>query len=347
MEIEIENTKEDYTEFYKYFYFKRAIVIRIVFAIVLGNIFFGGHRTENKVDYGQIENIPKVLLAATIAFIIIALIPYFISIRKLAGAIGTNKSPEGRKKFILLDRGIQIDTPNANTFWNWESIRSADVRKNFIYIILYKYRAYIVPAKYFSSDKEMNSFVGMIQNRSFRVRNVSTERDASRLQWLGLLGIIPFIGAIAGVVLLLAGIFKFKDKYLILIGSACILFTICYYKIAFPDMPKTTNMDSYFVGTSQTRLDNLMKDVEFYKLQIGIYPGSLEEAKKNSDAVWLTDPIQNNLGRKSNKYYYKKVGDKYYLFSTGKDGIAFTDDDIYPTITSSDCSKFGLIKDNR
>ena len=43
-------------------------------------------------------------------------------------------------------------------------------------------------------------------------------------------------------------------------------------------------------------------------------------------------------------FEYKKIGNKYTLFSVGIDGIPNTADDIYPNIFDSDSSKFGFMK---
>jgi len=96
---------------------------------------------------------------------------------------------------------------------------------------------------------------------------------------------------------------------------------------------------------SQIKLNYIMKDVEFYKIQNGVYPESLEQIKKNVFG-WIDDPIQSRKGNGINtRFNYKKVGDKYYLFSSGIDGIPHTKDDLYPTFAKTDRSKFGLIKE--
>jgi len=48
---------------------------------------------------------------------------------------------------------------------------------------------------------------------------------------------------------------------------------------------------------------------------------------------------------KENSYYnYKKIGDKYLLFSSGQDGIPNTKDDLFPQVTITDSSKIGLMR---
>ena len=75
-----------------------------------------------------------------------------------------------------------------------------------------------------------------------------------------------------------------------------------------------------------------MKHVEFYKLKNGSYPDSLEQVNDDNSQTSLYDPLQS--GGKvttNNEFNYQKLGNHYYLFSSGLDGIPNTKDDIYPT----------------
>jgi len=50
------------------------------------------------------------------------------------------------------------------------------------------------------------------------------------------------------------------------------------------------------------------------------------------------------MNTKGDSYYnYKKIGDRYLLFSSGQDGIPNTKDDLFPQIKITDSSKIGLI----
>ncbi len=50
---------------------------------------------------------------------------------------------------------------------------------------------------------------------------------------LGVLGLIPLVGFFVGVALILYGIFKYRDKKLIIIGGSCMLFTVAVYSTLF------------------------------------------------------------------------------------------------------------------
>jgi len=161
---------------------------------------------------------------------------------------------------------------------------------------------------------------------------------------LGLLCLIPLVGAFVGLGLLLYGILKYKDKWLSFIGVFGIAFTIFIYSTFFYEMKHATIFKQQFAAISQTQLNGLVKNIEFYKLQHGRYPDSLQQLLQDDKTIDITDAIQFNQERKNDIFNYKKVGDKYLLFSSGQDGIASTSDDLFPQVAISDSSKIGLIK---
>lgn len=162
---------------------------------------------------------------------------------------------------------------------------------------------------------------------------------------IGILCILPLIGAFVGIALILYGIFRYKDKLLIMIGSFGVILTVVVYSLLFYNLKYGKSTAEQFAKISQTDLNKLVTDIEFYKLQNGVYPDSLQQLTKNNNIVVITDPL---LTRKMDKrinilFRYQKIGDKYTLYSVGIDGIPRTADDIYPAI-GQDSSKVGLIR---
>jgi len=156
---------------------------------------------------------------------------------------------------------------------------------------------------------------------------------------LGLLGIIPLVGALVGFVLILYGLIKYKDKWLVLIGAGGILFTVAIYGSMFYTMgPDSKAFKQGFAKIDSIQLNSLVKEIEFYKIQNGSYPDSLQQLNTKDSFTGISDPL---LSRKKNSTYnYHKIGNKYTLFSSGVDEIPNTADDIYPTI---DTTHTGLI----
>lgn len=104
--------------------------------------------------------------------------------------------------------------------------------------------------------------------------------------------------------------------------------------------------DSYFNESEEQlakiKLDNIVKSIEYYNLINSEYPDSLSELKLEDPLELNIDFIQVSKNRQDVTFYFANIGsEKYFLFSRGMDGIEFTQDDIYPTLSSSE--RTGLI----
>jgi hypothetical protein len=93
------------------------------------------------------------------------------------------------------------------------------------------------------------------------------------------------------------------------------------------------------------QMDQLVKNIEFYKKEYGVYPDSLEQLTKDQQFLFINDSVQSyNKSKYGDKYIYKKAGAKYILFSMGVDGIPFTKDDIFPSAKYFDSTLTGLVR---
>ena len=161
---------------------------------------------------------------------------------------------------------------------------------------------------------------------------------------LGLLCLIPLVGAFVGLGLLLYGLLKYKDKWFSIIGAAGILWTIIVYSTLFYAGTHASVFKKGFEDISQMQLNSLVKNIEFYKLAHGQYPDNLKQLLNDDKLATINDAAQGMNTKDSSYYNYEKVGNNYILFSSGQDGIPKTKDDLYPQVTISDSSKIGLIK---
>lgn len=146
---------------------------------------------------------------------------------------------------------------------------------------------------------------------------------------LGFLGLIPLVGFFVGIALILYGIFRYKDKKLIVIGASCIIFTVLIYSALsymafYSDIGKIDKEK-----LAQTKLNSIVAEIEYYKNQNGNYPDSLTQVKKDAEVLLIADPTS----RKNIHYFkYINLGENYRLFSVGSDQIENTSDDIFPQI---------------
>jgi hypothetical protein len=161
---------------------------------------------------------------------------------------------------------------------------------------------------------------------------------------LGLLCLMPLVGAFVGLGLLLYGLLKYKDKWLSIIGAAGIIWTIIVYSTLFYAGTHAAVFKKGFEDISQMQLNSLVKNIEFYKMTHGQYPDNLEQLLEDDKLAPINDAVQG-MNTKGDSYYnYQKIGNKYLLFSSGQDGIPNTKDDLFPQLTDSESSKIGLIK---
>lgn len=172
--------------------------------------------------------------------------------------------------------------------------------------------------------------------------NIKTGRHLYNRGWLCL---IPLIGAFAGAYLLLLGIARYKNKKLILIGIDGILFTVLIYGSIYYRSVYTKSGKQEWAILSQMMLNDLVRDVEFYKIQYGSYPDSLIQLQTENKIAPIHDPLSALPGKRQTFFYYEKTGEKYKLFSPGIDGIVNTPDDLFPQVDHAE--KTGLIRPER
>src|SRR5258708_21543458 len=128
--------------------------------------------------------------------------------------------------------------------------------------------------------------------------NISQDQKAQPPYLLGLLCLLPLIGAFVGLGLLLYGLLKYKDKWLSIIGAFGVVWTIAVYSLLFGFLWHADVFKRGFADISQMQLNSLVKYIEFYRLQHGQYPDSLKQILQDDKTAPITDAIQLNEGRK-------------------------------------------------
>lgn len=325
--------QKDFKSFYRSFYLEKNLTGKKVAFVILGSFLiflFIGDIKEN-VWF----NLLKYFCFGLLSYFLYLFIPYITSFR-------FHKSIIGEQSLTIEESGIKFECNNEIVLRKWNSIKTADKVNNYLFIVLRDNTTYLIPSKSFISSKDEINLIAKIHSEIINVRGqLHLPTNDKPPYWVGIFGFIPLVGTLVGFVLIMFGIFHYKDKWLVIVGGACILFTVFIYSTAFNEINTPESFESSISKFSQNNLNNLVKEIEFYKLQNGEYPDSLRELKKD---IFLlkTDPIQNNKGTNVD-YYYEKIHNRYKLFSLGKDGLANTEDDIHPTIIITDTTKIGLI----
>lgn len=165
------------------------------------------------------------------------------------------------------------------------------------------------------------------------------------------LSYIPLIGVLFGVVAFVWGVVTRRSggKKLALIGAGGILFTISLYGslFYFGFVRRKGVFADLRLKLAQIQLNQLVPQIELYKIQYGHYPASLEELRKalpKDSMVFVFDSACAAFDHNPRLFFYEKVGDDHYrLLSVGPDCKAHTADDIQPQIDSNSAGKVGFL----
>jgi len=342
MEVEYEITKTIYNEFYKISIKekiqKRIVLISILFFFVV-SVICSDHLT-----------LLRCILTVIGYFIFIATLSYYLPLwiimQKLNKLLLKGKLFLGKSKITITDEGLMNDD-NPHSVRIWESIKAANSNEKFIYVTLIDKKILIIPKKYFANELEAINFLGLIQTKNKKQGvpyQTSYIPEKNPPYSLGFLCIVPLVGAFVGVALILYGLIKYKDKWLVLIGAGGILFTVFIYGTLFYVGFKSDMGRKGFAQLSQMEINTLVNQIEFYKFQNGAYPDSLQQLDIKGEFIDIHDPLLDN--KNPDYYNYHRVGNKYTLFSSGLDEKPNTADDIYPNL-QIDTNKVGLIIDRK
>ncbi|MEI8273828.1 MAG: YcxB family protein [Paludibacter sp.] len=336
MELEFEITKTDYENFYKDFYkneLRKKIKAAILIPLLIG-VVFGGQ------PFDWTKFILATIISGVIYLTFYYVAPYFLSINRLRKEISKEPRYLEKKKIKIADDGLYFETATRSGIWRWESIESFKSHEQYISLLLADKKNYLIPKRAFTTENEVINFLGIVQSQIIKFKETSKLPIITKPPYvLGIACLIPGIGAIIGVLFVIMGISKYKDKWFTLIGVFGIVFTIIITGVTYPEIWNEKVKNEKNTEQAKVWMNNLIEDIEFYKIKSGKYPESLD----NFESYSIYDPTQD-IGGKNKYFNYKLIGDKYLLFSSGIDRIPNTKDDIYPEICVVDNSKIGLLK---
>lgn len=343
MELDYQLSKKDFIDFLK-LYLKDIIQKKLGIFIVIAFVLFAVLNGQTFIWW---RFLIALVASPAIIWLIFYFIPLVISILRLNRIADKDKAYFNKRKITLLDDGIKTESEHKVDIWKWQAIKSVHSNDKFIYFILIDKKAIPVPKNIFLSESEAINFLALVQSNLPIVTGASTlqvsYKNKKPSYLTGLICLIPIVGLIVGIIYIVNGISRYKDKWFVIMGAGGVLVTVCFWYFIF--YSNTFGFKNMIAESSQRQLNSLMKAVEFYKLKNGVYPDSLVQVTYDNSDIWIYDPLTpGEHVNKSNEYNYQKVGDHYYLYSSGVDGIPNTKDDIYPQVAKSDSAKFGLIR---
>jgi len=336
MNIEVELSEQDIEQFYKEYGFGRNWIGKAVIIFLIDLTIYA---------YLQIFVVPTIVISL-ILFFPFFVIPYYVQRAKLKRAF--DGAVFKKKIYRPFASGIEINGEEGDAFLRYESVKNAGKTSRYLFLISSDGDYHILPKRCFPTLSEADRFLQLVRSGIGTVKGVKIKEPFAfkPIYLVGVICLIPLIGAIAGVVLIILGIAHYKDRVFVFIGAFGIIFTVVVYGSLFYFSQNSDLAKSGFAQMAQSEINDLVKDIEFYKMQHGTYPDSLKQLVDKNSTISIYDVSQwdSKTGKDLPLYHYEKTGNKYLLCSPGLDGIMNTTDDIYPTLTNSDTSKLGFIR---
>lgn len=164
---------------------------------------------------------------------------------------------------------------------------------------------------------------------------------------------IPLIGVLTGIICILNAIISRRpnSKLLGLLGFCGIMLSVILYGVILPGMFKSTDFAKQFEPHAISAMTSLVRNIEYIKLQSGVYPQSMEKVRANlkeGEMVFSYDVSgPPTIGEVQRDFYYEVINDgrNYLLFGIGADATPFTEDDIYPLIDPAKDKNIGWVKE--
>ena len=337
-------TKEEFKNATKLFFFKREIVQRFltVFAITL---ILDAFRFGESQFVWTIQLIKFIGLFGLVYFFLF-IVPYWIFKGKPSVFSSFN---EIKTKYEIGEDSFSITSDMENKLVNWSELRNIFFIENIIFLELNTRRIYIIPKKYFNTEKEVYQFTTLVSNKIRENSLLKGKQFGTKLYKYGWFCLIPIFGFFVGLYLAIKGFFKFRNNTLGVIGLIGILFNLILFSVVFYHVQYSKKGEKELEDLSKEELDSVVRDIESYKVFYSNYPNNLDEVLKVDNLCPISDPfIQSTISPFDNKtnieFHYKMIGKNYTLFSVGRDRLPNTPDDIYPTMIDSLNIHTGLIK---
>lgn len=340
MEITFQNTRNDYKRFIA-LNLKQKFLAKILLYLILATVI-GVFAAGKPIDVSKF--FIWALVALFLFFGIYFLMPYLIAKKRMNKVLTEDSDFLHPVKMEITDEGLSIEKRSTTVVRNWKSFISANASQEYLSFILLDKCQIIIPKRHFSSDAEALNFFGLAQAKINQ-----TPRPFSPIKvyekspyWIGLFCFIPVFGAFVGLVLVLYGLLKYKDKWLTLIGVAGIGFTIFVYTFLFNFGFKSNIVANGFSKISEDKINVLVKHIELYKLSNGIYPDSLNQLLNADKNAPIYDDVLMVSNAKNTLFHYTNNDSKYLLFGCGPDRKPNTKDDVYPSVTEPSNSSLKL-----
>ena len=256
--------------------------------------------------------------------------------------------------YVLKTDGIVVECGKETMLFKWGEVISVDVNPYGVYVILSNQTALMLPERFFRYNQK-EEFLDEVDRQVFNVRKraplpLVKAKDRVKLPKKNpslffyaftLLSFIPLLGFFIGAVVVMFGVWDYRNKTVVAIGVAGMLFTIGFYSyLTLSISPEDRRKAKIF--SAQVQLNNVVEALEAFQRENKYYPDKLEDLSNSGKRVYINDPIvsPNPDSKFAASLHYEKHFSGYKLFSVGIDQTPNTPDDINPTLRG-----IGLISD--
>lgn len=164
MEINIEITRSDFANFYKFIYFKKGIKMRIKLVIIIALVYPIILMIIKDVSF-EFDVYIELALIMALFFALLLAFGMLINMKLMKKAPDKNGSILGKKKFTITEEGLVEETESIVNLLKWRGIKEVKTNKNYIFILVDSYSAHIIPKRFFRDLDEEMLFLKTIEEK--------------------------------------------------------------------------------------------------------------------------------------------------------------------------------------
>lgn len=272
MIIEFENSLEDYSkssrEILKKYFFNTILVSAAIALIIT---FFTVSIIGLNFDWLETS---LIFLVSTLIITVLNNLKIAYNGYQIHKIVSKNSLFLGKKTIITDEDGLIYGSQNKK--YEWSSIKKMDNLTHYIYLILHNNTSILINKKGLQ-NVEIDNFVREVSENIIVKKTFLEKITSKRLYKFGFLGLIPNLGLITGIILIVQGFIR-KDIKMKIIGVAGILFTPIFWYVFLNSDFQKNNLTQF----TNNQLNEVVKDLEFYKSKTGQYPDSLAQLKSQN-----------------------------------------------------------------
>ena len=156
MEINVEVSRKDYSNFNKYYFFHKGIKTRLIIYFITILVL------PIIINIGSDFNFIVFLISMFITAVIFGVLYFglgYLSMSFSGKLPSANGSILGKRKFTITNEGLIEESDSNTNIQKWNSIKSIEQNNELIIVFIDKIAAYVIPKRFFTDNEQMNLFI--------------------------------------------------------------------------------------------------------------------------------------------------------------------------------------------